>query len=455
LTRRTTLLRRAVASATAAGIVLTGAVVLAVGAPAEAAIKKAETPFAYQGSAYGTRVTAGEPGQGGVSSGRTAWSVLGCTSMAPVRYSKGSNLTKVNANDFIQIGAVDSFTSTYRKPEEKHFGSRSVNKAANIILGPDTGPRLKIAALTTTANAFNKKGRYGATADVDLLGVDALNVSPDGSATPGPLADLLDAIDEGDDQLVETVITGAGSEGIDIPGLGTVYPAGKASTKVRSASAAAGAYGIRVALENGSQVNIGRAWSSITVADPAGVFVGDASGLDAVVGEGALGVGRTPFQNMPCRGTAGRWLTNPLASAPQNAQLNADVLKAEVYGKPFQDGRAIARSRASVADVTLGGGALEIKGIVGQVNVFQSRKGRVVRRTVEGTKVGAIIADGEPQELPTPGDPLEIPGLAKIEFGKRENLGKRGLRVHAIRVTLLDGTGLVLNIGTAKAKIVR
>ena len=449
------MLRRAVASATAAGVALAGAAVLLAGAPAEAAIKKVETPFAYQGSAYGTRVTLGDPGTGGASSGRTAWSVLGCTSMAPVRYSKGSNLTKVNANDYIQIGAVDSFTSTYRKPTKKLFGSRSVNKAANIVLGPESGPRLKIRALTTTANAFNRKGKFGATAGVDLLGVDALNISPDGSATPGPLADLLDAIDQGDDQLVEAVITGAGSNGIDIPGLGTVYPAGKASTKVRSAAASAGAFGIRVELDNGSQVNIGRAWSSITVADPAGVFVGDASGLDAVVGDGALGIGRTPFQNMPCRGTEGKWLTNPLLSAPQHAQLNADALKAEVYGKPFRDGRAVARSRASVADITLGGGALEIKGIVGQVNVFQNKKGRVVRRTIEGTKIGAIVANGESQEIPSPGESLEIPGVANIRAAVRENLGKRGLRVHAIRIELLDGTGLVLNIGTAKAKIVR
>ena len=44
-----TLLKRAVASLAAAGLVLGGAVAL-TGSPAQAAIKKVETPFAYQGS---------------------------------------------------------------------------------------------------------------------------------------------------------------------------------------------------------------------------------------------------------------------------------------------------------------------------------------------------------------------------------------------------------------------
>ena len=50
---------------------------------------------------------------------------------------------------------------------------------------------------------------------------------------------------------------------------------------------------------------------------------------------------------------------------------------------------------------------------------------------------------------------LEIPGVAFIKAGVRQNLGKRGVRVHALRIELLDGTGLVLNVGTAKAKILR
>ncbi|HEX5770329.1 MAG TPA: choice-of-anchor P family protein [Nocardioidaceae bacterium] len=446
---RTTLLRRAAASITAAGVALSGAVALTA-APAQSA-ERFETPFAYQGSAYGTRVSLGDPNAGGVASGRTAWSVLGCTSMAPIFNNNGSNVAKLNANSMIEVGAVDSSTSSYRKPKKQVFGSRSVNKVAGLTIGPEDGPRLKFGAFTTTAHAFNDKGRFKAAASFDVLNVEHIGIAE----SAGPLGDLLDAIDAGDNQLIEEVIAGAGTNGIAIPGLGTIYPAGSAKTPRSRTGATANAYGIRVALENGSQVNIGRAWARIQSSYPAGVFAGHAYGLEAKLAEGVVGIGRTPYQNLPCIGTNGEWRQNSLAEVPQNENLNAGALRAETYGKPFRDGRAIARARSTVADVVLAGGQLEIQAVVGQVNVFQNRKGRVVRRTIDGTRVGAIIANGEPQEIPAPGESLKIDGVAFIKAGLRQNLGKRGLRVHALRVELLDGTGLVLNIGTAKAKILR
>ncbi|HSJ22029.1 MAG TPA: choice-of-anchor P family protein [Nocardioidaceae bacterium] len=454
MTTRTTLLRRAAATVTAAAVALTGAAVLTA-TPAQAALKKIETPFVYQGSAFGTRVTVGNAGEGGLSSGRTAWSILGCTSLAPVRNDLGSFGGKVNANSMVQVGAIDSFTSSYRRPKQKLFGSRSVNKVANIVLGPQDGPRLTIRALTTRANAFNKNGRFGANGDFDLAGVKAINIAPDGSETPGPLGDLLDAIDEADNQLVEAIIAGAGTNGIDIPGLGTVYPAGKVRTHSGPRAARSNAFGIRVELENGSTVTIGRARARIDSAPVAGVFGGHAYGLEAVVADGLLGLGRTPFQHLPCIGTGGEWRTNSLAEVPQNDNLNVGALKAETFGKGFRDGRAVARTRASVSNVRLGGGALEIRGVVGQANVVQNAKGRVIRRNVNGTRIAAIIANGETHEVPAPGESLEIPGVAVIKARVRENLGKRGLRVHAVRVEMLDGTGLVLNIGTARAILKR
>lgn len=451
---RTNLLTRAAASVTAAGVALTGIVALSA-TPAQAAVKRFETPFAFQASSYGTRVSLGDPNAGGLGSGRTAWSQIGCTAMAPIRNAGGSNVAKLNANSMIEVGAVTSTTTTYRKPRQKVFGTRAVNKVAGLTLGMPDGPRLVFDALTTRAHAYNSGGRFRSEADIDLLGIKGFRLSPDGSATPGPLGDLLDAIDLADNQLVEAIIEGAGTNGIDIPGLGTIYPAGTQKTPRSRNGATANAFGIRVALENGSEVNIGRAWAKIQRSHPAGVFAGHAYGLEAKVADGLLGIGRTPYQNLPCIGTGGEWRQNSLLEVPQNENLNAGVLRAETFARPFRDGRAVARARSTVADVVLGGGALEIQGVVGQVNVFQNRKGRVHRRTLDGTRVAAIIANGEPQEVPAPGESLEIPGLALIKAGLRQNLGKRGVRVHALRVELLDGTGLVLNIGTAKAKILR
>lgn len=452
MTSRTTLLTRAAVALTSAGVVLAGVVVL-TGVSADASITKARTPFAYQGSAFGTRVTAGNPNQGGVASGRTAWSILACTDMAPIEHDKTANVGTVNANDYVQVGAVDSLTSSYRYPARHVFGSRSLNKVANVVLGADTGPQLTIDAVTTTANAFNKSGTYGARAGVHLAGVN-LTGDPTGGSTPTQLQQLEDAINQGSGAAVEQVIASSGS-GIDIPGLGTVYPAGTQKKYVGHTVAAASAFGIRVVLDNGSEVTIGRAWAKIQKASPAGVFSGSAYGYEAVVADGVAGLGRTPYQGLPCPGTKGVWLANSLAEAPQNAQLNATGLRAATYGRPNSDGSAVARARASVADLKLEGGALDIQGVVGQVNVFQNKSGKVVRRTLEGTGVGAIVANGQTQTIPAPGETLEIPGVAKITVGVGQQLGTRGLLVHALRVELLDGSGLVLNVGTAKARISR
>jgi hypothetical protein len=452
LSTRTTLLRRAAATVTAAAVALAGAAVLTA-TPAQAALKKIETPFAYQGSAYGTRVTLGNPGAGGLSSGRTAWSVLGCTKLAPIRNANGSHVAKLNANSMIEVGAVTSVTSTYRKPKQKIFGSRSVNKVASLTLGPEDGPQLTFGALTTRAHAYNDKGRFRAAADIDLADISYRNI-PDGGGSDSPLTELLDAIDEADDQLVETLIEGSGSQGITIPGLGTIYPAGKHATRTRKNAANASAFGIRVKLENGSTANIGRAWARIQTAEPAGVFGGHAYALQATVAEGTLGIGRTPYRNLPCPGTGGKWLSNTLAEGPQHGQLNARGLLAETYGKPYSDGRAVARARSSVTHLSLGDGALVVRAVTGQVNVVQNKNGRVVRRNLKGTSFGTITANGEKHELTAPGESLEIEGVAFIKAGVRKNLGKRGLRVHALQIRLLD-TGVVVNVGTAKARIMR
>jgi hypothetical protein len=453
LTTRTTLLKRASATLTAAAVALAGAAVLTT-TPAQAAVKKVTTPFAFQGSAYGTRVTLGDPSAGGVASGRTAWSVLGCTALAPIRNANGSHVAKLNANSMIEVGAVTSVTSTYRRPKKQIFGSRSVNRVASLTLGPEGGPQLRFGALTTRAHAFNDKGRFKASGDIDLADISYENIVPEGNEAAGPLGELLDAIDKADDQLVEALIENAGTNGITIPGLGTIYPAGKHTTRRSNSAANASAFGIRVELENGSTANIGRAWARIQTAQPAGVFGGHAYALQATVAEGTLGIGRTPYRNLPCPGTNGRWLSNPLAEGPRHDQLNARGLVAETFGKPFRDGRAIARARSSVSHLSLGDGALEVRAVTGQVNVVQNKKGRVVRRNLKGTSFGTITANGETHELTAPGETLEIEGVAFVKAGVRKNLGKRGLRVHALQIRLLD-TGVVVNVGTAKARIMR
>lgn len=437
------------------GVALSGALVMTA-APAQAGLKKVETPFAYMGSAFGTRVTLGDPGLGGLSSGRTAWTVLGCTAMAPIRNTNNIASVSLQENSMIRVGAVESEVTSYRRPKKKLYGSRSTTRVAGLSLGPEDGPQLKFGAFTTVANAFNRNGRFGGNVNVDVLKVDHIGIVESAGPVGEPLAQLLDAIDAGDNQLIEQLLAQAPADGIEIPGLGTIYPAGESRIRKGPKKAVTQAWGFRVLLENGSRVVIGRTYAQIESAHPSGVFAGQAFGLEAKAAEGLLGIGRNPNRILPCVGTGGEWRSNTIAKIGDPANnISAGVLNAEVLGDPRRNGSAVARARASVADVVLGGGALEIQGVVGQVNVFQNRRGKVIRRNINGTSVGAIIVDGEPQQVPAPGESLQIPGVVFIKAGVRTNLGKRGVRVHALRVELLDGTGLVLNIGTARAKIVR
>lgn len=448
--RPTTRRTRAAAALTAAAVALAGAVTAA--APAQAALKRAETPFVYQGSSFGTRVQLADPSAGAITAGRTGWSVLGCTDLAPLRH--GNNVADVGQTDAVDIGAVTSTTSTFRRPKRSTYGSRSTNKVTDITLGSDGGPQLTFGAITTTAVASNVRGKFRAAADVDLVGVDAVNI--DGTGAPQELQDLLGAIGAADDQLVEAIIAGAGADGIAIPGLGTIYPAGGQRKAAGPAGANANAFGIRVVLENGrGTVTIGRAWARIQRAQPAGVFVGNAYSIDGSLLGGTVSVGRNPFKPLPCRGTGGRWQSESLPGLDLAGQVSASAMKASVYGKALRDGRAVARTRGSIGYVKLGD-ALEIKGIVGQVNVKQNVRGRIAGRTVAGTSVGSIVADGTTYALPAPGETLEIPGVARITFAVRRNLGTRGIRVHALQVTLLDEAGAAestVNLGTAKAWI--
>ena len=74
--------------------------------------------------------------------------------VAAIFNNNGSNVAKLNANSMIEVGAVDSSTSSYRKPKKQVFGSRSVNKVAGLTIGPEDGPRLKFGAFTTTAALY-------------------------------------------------------------------------------------------------------------------------------------------------------------------------------------------------------------------------------------------------------------------------------------------------------------
>ena len=65
--------------------------------------------------------------------------------------------------------------------------------------------------------------------------------------------------------------------------------------------------------------------------------------------------------------------------------------------------------------------------------------------------MGAIYVNGQIQKFPETGV-LEIPGVAKIESKVVERL-RFGIGVTALRITVLDGTGAVINLGNAQFQV--
>ncbi len=124
--------------------------------------------------------------------------------------------------------------------------------------------------------------------------------------------------------------------------------------------------------------------------------------------------------------------------------------------KPRQMGEQSARKasgfeRAAIKEATFGGGAVVVRGIVASANVW--REGSKVRRNTDGTAIGSITANGEEQDIPDPGETLEIPGVATFQTVITDRT-RNGISVTALRVTLLDGTGAVIDLGQAELKIV-
>ncbi len=449
---------------TSIGVTLAGAMVLTA-PPAQA--KLSETDFGFQSTAFGTRVKGPTLG---LSSGRTAYSYIGCTRLAGIdRDIDADDLAKVNIEDMVQVAAIDSRNRTYRQPRKGISGVLGVNTIGEVTLGPASdGPRLVITGLRTTARAWHKKGagfRTATTLDSDPIKLTGVVPAEAPEELRGPLEDLLGGVNEGVQGVLDALRDNAGA--IEIPGLGTVSLGWEKHVKRRT-FAYASAYALRIQLAGQDtvvgtpddiDVQLGRAWARINANLPAGVFQGLGYGLQADVAERKIQTGRVNAQPLPCAGTN----RQVRSSAPADLNLGeADALELSVlsgrsFGVQHKDGRARAWTEGRVARVRLGGAAgVEIRGVLGRANIRQTKAGRVFASS-RGTTPGCIYFDGRCQGLPEDGQEIEIPGgVALLEVNKVSK-GKRGIRVTALQITLFADTPLesVVRLGNAHVRIRR
>lgn len=452
---------RAAAAATTLGVAASGVVL--VSAPAEAKLR--ESDYGLQTSAYGTRIYSNGLG---IESGRTALTYINCTRMLGINRSESAVNVQAPADDpLIYVGGVVNKNRTYRAPEQGVVAAASsTSSIAEIALGSSETALFRIRGLEATSTAWaDKKGKLHADNDVTATRIQLSGLDQIPGGVTAPIQQLLDAITGGLQQVLELLGQPEHNGGIEIPGLG-VISVGYDRTNIKKKTAAAEAAVLKIKLYgpnlkkgggDDSMVHVGRTWARVNKGIPAGLLRGKAWGANIDLLGGILGVGELGLTPLPCRGTDGKIRSSSSAGLNLVDQLTVGAAQSRVMGKQKKNGRAVAWTEGSLARIKLG--PLEIKGITARANVKQKKSGKI-KTNIKGSSLGEVYLDGELQggfdhkqarQIP----PMDIPGVAKIEFFKKSDWGGRGVRVSAVVITLLENTpvGSVIRLGNAQAKI--
>src|SRR4051794_40045006 len=458
---------RGCAATTVFGTVAATAAVLGAGPvpTAQAADGLRLTDYGFQATAYGTQVTA----DGGVfESDKTAFAWLSCTRLVGLNQQRSVAAVNLPSDSpYISITGIDSTLNTFRsKAKDVDAGVRSVNTIGDVALGDGTTtPQLTIDGLQTRSTAWaDSGGALHTSNDVTSGTLGLTNIADPGDSSP--LGDLFDALGGGIDQVIAALQANAGQ--IEIPGLGTIYLEAYDRQETKKNFAVAGSSVLRVELygpdatkgtDDDSMVNIGHSRARINRYTWAGVMGGRGYGTSADLADGSFSMGRLGEQPLPCRGTSGRVVSNPVAEfTPPGDQFELTGISGRASGDQRESGSAWAWTEGSVGDLKIG--PLVIKGIVGRVNIGQDRHGNVTKNNITGSSVGEVLVNGQSQGSFGPGDATQIPtdqlpdGVASIELFNHTR-GKRSGEVTAVTVTFADGSpgASVLRLGYAKVRL--
>lgn len=377
--------------------------------------------LALKASGYGSRVIGG---QVPANSGRTAFTAIGCATRPGIERENHTVATAIPG-----LGKVSAIrTRLWTTRSGGVVTSHSRNTIGEVVLAQSGLGTLQLAAITSYSRAYHDGRGFHAEATASLGGLEFV--------PPG-----------GKPQKLDLPLPG---KPIEIPGLAKIT-LGKSYERATSRGAAAQADALVVDVTaTGAKVTLGHSGARVFKGAKYGTFHGFSAGTQARGLADNVSSGRTPLSLMPCQGTNGKVQTTKTAGVDLGGNLEISGLQSKQMGKQLA-GRSVAFERGSIAGVDLGDGALVIDGLVARAQVV--RRGGKVTTSTKGTTLGRITVDGKPFELPDTGV-VEIPGVAKLEPKVVVPL-RGGVSVVALRLTLLDGTGAVIDLGLAKAAIYR
>lgn len=380
--------------------------------------KLTRTEFAFKANGYGTSASGGMIP---VGSDRTALAPMACTSDA------GKTRRNFIAESEVPgLGTVRGVYSRLRTSQAKGVTtSSSFHRVAEIVLADTPLGSLTIDGVESTTKAFHDDDGFHASAQTDLAGI---SFTPPG----------------GEPQAVDLPSLG---QSVTVPGL-AVISLGRTIEKETKDNARAYAVGLVIrVIPTDTTVKVARSAAKLEKGFRSGIFSG--SGVPArakVLGE-LVEVGKVINQVMPCLGTEGELVDMDAADVNLADQITVEGATARQKGKQTKR-KAVGMESSGVAVLNLAD-QLVVEAIKSKVNVKRMASGKLKRNAT--ASFGAITLGGEPQSLDQLGE-LEIPGLAKIQTGLKKKI-KGGIRIVGVRVTLLDGTGAVLDFATSKLSI--
>jgi hypothetical protein len=414
-------MKRVLSTLTTIAVIASGAALLtAPSASAAAPAAKEKTQFALKGSGFGTRLRGGQVPAG---SETTAYQVIGCTNVAGLK--KTNHVAEATLPG---LGTASEVTtdiwSTSKKGVVASHGRSSIER---IVIGESNLGTLEINAVSTVTKAYHGKdgfksevrSRVGAIVFTDPTGTEQEFEAP----TPG--------------------------QPIEIPGLATITVGRHVQQANENGARAAGDALVVDVVATGTRLRVAKVASEINGDVKHGLFGGRSFSVQGDLLDGNLSIGRNPLSLMPCAGTQGEVVSKSLASLDLGTDARANGLRSRLQSdqtKKAATGWADGRVKA----FSLGDDQVTAKAVVGRVSVTRTADGKL-KRNANGTEVGTITVNGEEQEFPDT-DVIEIPGLVKLERNIVKKV-KDGIRVTALRITLLDGTGAVIDLGEAKLTV--
>jgi hypothetical protein len=391
-----------------------------LGAVAQAATRTTPTHFALNGSAYGTRVIGGALA---TNSDRTAHAVVGCTNRAG-RTAENHQLEQTLPG----LGTASEVkTQVWTQQRNGVVSTYSRNTIARLSITANPLGSLQVNGILALSRAFHDKHGFHASkqASVQSISFTPAGGQPQGVPVPAP------------------------GQPVEIPGVATLTVGGDTRT-VNAQGAKISIDALNIALTaTGTETRVGHAVAAIHPGIVSGIFRGYSSGTSGELVDGRVTSGRSPNLVMPCQGTGGHVRTQSIAETHLEDNLVAQGISTRQFAA--QDARrAYGYEQGRVAGINLGDGQLTVSGIVGRVNVERLKSGRL-HRTITGTSLGTITANGQVQTFPATGV-LEIPGVAKLDRNVVDKI-TNGLRVISLRVTMLDGSGAVFKLGEASLRV--